>query len=69
MVAVRLHVAGDETVTPEQRRLLEALLDSEEAQRDRRTPATATVESTVLFLCDIALEQADRIRELESHEH
>lgn len=54
-------------MTPQQRSAIEALLDSEDAKRDRRTPPTLTVESTVLLLCDIALEQADRIRELESH--
>lgn len=52
---------------PEQRRLLEALLDSEEAKIYRGIPPTRTAHSTVLLLCEIALEQADRIRELESH--
>lgn len=54
-------------MTPEQRELLETLLDSPEAAEERRRPPTATVARTVLLLAEIALEQADRIRELESH--
>lgn len=54
-------------MTPEQRRLLEALLDSPGAAEARVPIPTSTVPSTVLLLAEIVLEQADRIRELESH--
>lgn len=57
-------------MNPEHRETLEEFLESDKAKwlRSVRPDATTSLSASTLLLIEVVLEQADRIRELESHE-